>query len=82
MEQKLNMKMGPKIDFEPTSVREPWHEESIGHVFFQLRTKFDVNHPPTPLLRGKSRQKTGLNSELGDVFVFCLDFFDMLDGSS
>ena len=49
-----------KIDFEPTSsVREPWHEESIGHVFFQFRfgQKFDVNHPPTPLFRGENRQK-------------------------
>ena len=47
MEQKLNMKMGPEIDFEPTSVREPWHEESIGHVFFRFNfgQKFDVNHP-------------------------------------
>ena len=80
MEQKLNMKMGPKIDFEPTSVREPWHEESIGHVFFQFRTKIRCQPPShTSFPRQKSAKKRFF---LGDVFVFCLDFFDMLNGSS
>ena len=70
---------GPKIDFEPTSVGEPWHEESIGHVFFQFRTKIRCQPPSHTSF---PRQKSAKNRFfLGDVFVFRLDFFDMLDGS-
>ena len=80
MGPKMDMKMGPKIDFEPTSVREPWHEESIGHVFFQFRTKIRCQPPSHTSF---PRQKSAKNRFfLGDVFVFCLDFFDMLNGSS
>ena len=72
--------MGHEIDFEPTSVREPWHEESIGHVFFQFRTKIRCQPPSHTSF---PRQKSAKNRFfLGDVFVFCLDFFDMLNGSS
>ena len=42
---------------------------------FSFGQKFDVN-PPTPLFRGQNQ------FFLGDVFIFCLDFFDMLNGSS
>mgnify|MGYP007000138627 CR=1 len=48
---------------------------------FNFGQKFDVNHPPTPLSEAKIGKKP-VFLNMSDVFVFCLDFFDMLDGSS
>ena len=39
---------------------------------FNFGQKFDVNHPPTPLFRGKNRQKTGF-SEV--TFLFFVSIF-------
>ena len=39
---------------------------------FNFGQKFDVNHPPTPLFRGKNRQKTDF-SEV--TFLFFVSIF-------
>ena len=52
---------------------------------FNFGQKFDVNHPLTPLLRGKNRHAKK-RLFLGDYVRFCFFLsrltFDMLDGSS
>ena len=73
---KKKIKWCPKIDFDLTFDREPGHEESIGMFVFNFDQKVDVTPPPTPLFRGQNQ------FFLGDVFIFCLDFFDTLDGTS
>ena len=39
---------------------------------FNFGQKFDVNHPPTPLFRGKNRQKTGFSQV---TFLFFVSIF-------
>ena len=39
---------------------------------FNFGQKFDVNHPPTPLFRGKNRQKTGFSWV---TFLFFVSIF-------
>ena len=44
----------------------------LGMFSFNFGQKFDVNHPPTPLFRGKNRQKTDF-SEV--TFLFFVSIF-------
>ena len=48
----------------------------LGMFVFNFDQKVDVTPPPTPLFRGQNQ------FFLGDVFIFCLDFFDTLNGTS
>ena len=44
----------------------------LGMFSFNFGQKFDVNHPPTPVFRGKNRQKTDF-SEV--TFLFFVSIF-------
>ena len=72
--QKMNTKMGPKIDFDPTSIRKPHAMGSpLGMFSFNFGQKFDFNHAPsfTSFLRQKW-QKSGFSEVKFSLFVYAL----------
>ena len=66
----------PKSTLTPLLIGNRAMRSPLGMFVFNFDQKVDVTPPPTPLFRGQNQ------FFLGDVFIFCLDFFDMLNGSS
>ena len=76
-QEKKNKSNGAlKSTLTPLLIGNRAMRSPLGMFVFNFDQKVDVTPPPTPLFRGQNQ------FFLGDVFIFCLDFFGMLNGSS
>ena len=74
--EKKKSNGAPKSTLTPLLIGNRAMRSPLGMFVFNFDQKVDVTPPPTPLFRGQNQ------FFLGDVFIFCLDCFDTLNGTS